>query len=291
MDPLLLSTLKYLFNDEQVTQFELSYELCSRFGMDFNEEAMLNEILLMEQYSSTQLHDALYGLIQATLDTLLEYHLIELSSEATIRQKNSIIEAIWTLQNLEEPELLLMWLNSDLDDEEQWGECIQYTSDISVDDAIMLLESDPAPFLKRLKKLLSQQEPEFLPNNQDEAQLAKFKSFLAFLKDDTCIAKKYLDQGIPFGIEVEDYWPYYTDVVYDRNQTYEMARDFYSLCLISCNRSREPLKAFHEDSGFLFEDLILIQQIESQLIQLVQNFETHLASHAVPLPGVSHDQT
>lgn len=268
-----MDELIYYYIKEAYTQ-ELSEEIFRSFILfdNFNYLSIYDEVLELitnESYTDTSsLSDLFFVKIMNSLDYILNEHKIKLIDEATIEEKNNFLFALFTIQELEDYTGIIALLESLETDEEKLSIIISDISDFDQVDVLKLIESFNPIMLNILKKYIYKKEENIKDEKINSELMNNLQLFAKFKRSE--ITNTLIVNILP-GSNFDTYYSLSSSYI-DNEPNKVIVVYLLTILFMSSNAYDKPLEFYREHSSNIFNDLNKINEIETLIIQTLNNF-------------------
>jgi len=278
-----------LTQEEEIERY-ISTSYTTEYSTDLN-----NAVAILEVFQYPELKDKLTQLIYSPASEDPEYlhvsfnneviemalstvnqHGITLTEEVTLSQINNVLAALYTLPRRTDSVGFLGLLEvNDISNEEKFAKLLSYTTQLTEEDAMVILGEVQDVFLKRLYTLLSEAEvlDEEIPN---QAIVENFKCFLKYLSDkqDGLLGSHILETGMLVGLPFRLYMAYFSEEI-SSSHAESIAVDLMSVLLISSDAWESPIAMYREMSETLVKDSSLRIKVETHLKRIDEDFKQY----------------
>jgi len=277
VDPLIETFIKEQYPPELMAELLRSFKLLDQYNIDTHEDEIMDILMSDDISEPIERYYAVLGSVLTQLKRVMAAHKLKLRDEVTIGQYNDWLEALYTLQGLEQYGDISRWLESDLSDEEQLVEIIAYLSSQSTSHLIEQLEDIDEEFMDDLRVFVYLQEQKKVIENtatsQDEALIIRrLKCLQAVLAPETGLGIRLAASGFLPGRPLVVYKGL-IGLPWREKDPAVLARDILSLLML-CDEYQEPMSVLYRKYNTLFlNDLDTIQKVDIALLKLSMAFD------------------
>ena len=238
----------------------------------------IKDLIFAQDYEPSTIKDMVYKLIEDTINFIITEHFIFLSSNASLADKNSIVDMILAIQSLEEfftiKEIIQNEENDNLD---KLIEILNTYATITEDRARSIIENVDPIFFRRINKFIREYVDvtnEVSYNDKDKAIIANMQLFIKFMNNVETLGSHLLEAGSSVSVNFESHIPFI--LTHLKEATIEHAiKDIYSILLITRDGSINPLECFRKYSNQLYTNLNTIKDIDNGILRLSSDFNTY----------------
>ena len=281
MDPLIVYYLEHTFSPEQLEDLLSSFALMETFELPHYQQKYIDLISNSEHMSSAIVQDTFYSLVRTDTIDILKRHGVKTTDYATLAQLIEIATSLAILQNLENPEPVLITLEGLEDDTTKIFRIISDYTVMSEFDLYTVIESVEPKLLQAIKQVCISLENA----NEDSKEVNQtvhielLKMLSEYCKDSviTPVGIELVKTGFKVGYRFSDYIGSIRGTNVEK--TYEdVAKDVYSLLVISSDGIAAPLVIFKKYSDQLFDSFSVAMEVERHLTAFIKNFQEYTES-------------
>lgn len=277
MDALIVTFLSLHHPHEYQREVYRSFQLLEGFEYP-NIYSTYIDLLTLESYkSSDQLIDEFDRALHVQLDRVLHEHFIFLTTEATFIQKNEILQALLTLQSLDDYSPVMTILESMESDDEIIAAIIEEYSAIDSSEFLSILDEFNSCTLMKLKEYIEQKSVVQQEQVSYQDLLPRLKQFM----------KLHGKESVGYGLLSHDVKPGHAFNVYLEllgDQLEPTAINIASLILLDPVSLQSPIAIFNQYSQQLFPDMRHIPIIEAELLRLFNTLDEHVRASQQKAP-------
>ncbi|MGI9211239.1 MAG: hypothetical protein ACR2HF_02100 [Methylococcaceae bacterium] len=277
MDPLIENFIKEQYPPELMAELMRSFKLLDQYNVTAHEDEIMNVLMTDDISEPIERYYTVLGLVLVQLKRVMMAHKLVLRDEVTIGQYNDWLEALYTLQGLEQYGDIARWLESDLSDEEQLVEIIAYLSSQTTSQLIDQIMEIDEEFMDDLRTFVYVQEQkkviESTQTVQDEELiLRRLKCLQRVLAPETGLGIRLAASGFLPGRPLVVYKGLIGLPWREKDPTV-LARDIVSLLML-CDEHQDPMTVLYRKYNTLFlNDLDTIQKVDIAVLKLSLAFE------------------
>ena len=276
MDELITEFLLCTNSPEYNNEVYRSFKLCNQFEYP-NVYSPFIEILANESYASNdQLQDQFDFQLHVTLNEILKQHNLQLSNEATLIQKNDIIEALYTIQGLEDYSAIETVLNTLDTDEVKLAIILEDYCSLDRTEILSVIEFFNPVTLELLKVFINDKQKSIEDNSVEKSLIPTFKLFIQLYGRDN-IGALLINNGIKLGYDLNLYLGYIDNIQAQTDS--QTAVNVMSLIYMTPESLNGPLTIFNQYSLNMLHDLTLVGRIEPLVIRIINEVNEYIEAN------------
>lgn len=276
MIDILSEYLKHTASAEHYALIERAYELFD--AHDFDEvDFQYERIITLHEDRSTDSADTFDQINQYTRAALLEIvssYSIVVDEELALEDLINVVQAIWNVNDSDQPQALLDIAQSDSDPSMKLALILEVVSAFNHEYFLFkILMVNQAYFDQLITHYATQVVEE---DNQDYLDTARqcslaLKSYLNFLQVSDIRTSAAIRSGVRFGLEIENYtrmlshiWPTLPDT--------NIAVELYGIFLISCERDGNVKDVLERSYGLVMESPEQIARVRKVVANIIAKY-------------------
>lgn len=279
-----------LFTPECFTVFENARAILQAYNVTTLDERLEG----IYHDGSSQDKDLMMVAVQRTIEGMISdlicQHGIDLSDEASLKDCNAILSALFMVQSIEDPipYLRLIEVNN-LDAIEKFCEVIGPLANIDPATMMTLIEDVEDSLITRLRVCLETQETKLEAVSDQDTLMPEYvdqlKAFFEHFGKDL-IGYQIIESGMRLFLPVETYITLFDEHLKDDHPE-TLALMIYSVLILGSDSWNNPLQAYRDKSDLLVAPAQM-RRVETKLMSLLSNFSQYLkAKHdAIPVSAV-----
>lgn len=278
MEPLILYYLEHTFSTEQLEDILGSFAAMETFNLPHFQQKYIDLLSNSENMASGSVQDEFYSLVRQDVENLLKRHGIKTVDFATLSQLVEIVTSLAILQNLENPEPVLITLESLEPDTTKIFRILSDYTVMTEYDLYEVIESVDSKLLDAIKSVCLS-----LENTDEDREVINQATHVELLKmlEQFCKDSIHIPVGIELvrtGFKVGHKFSEYISNIRGTNveKTYEdVAKDVYSLLVISSDGITAPLVIYKKYTDQLFDSFSVAAEVERHLVAFIKNFQDY----------------
>lgn len=285
MDPLIEAHVTTTYTPEiGVCMFE-AFALLDNFDVQDYQADLVAHIMQSETMHREQAVDGFRELVCTWIDFVLKHHMIEVVPDCPLRKRVAILSALYAVQDMQDYTTIAVCLESDQDPLEKFAFIVSQLTELTEEDVLENLEHiDPLTLDNLYRYAISKGGDENPPVDEDEVRdiVARLKLFKQFSKGEDLLGCTLLDNGALLNQPFSRYLPYitgYFDEISNSKDGLALARDVFSLLLISADGKVRPFDVYKEHSGRLFSNSVTVTKVDVSLITVVGQFTAFMEAY------------
>lgn len=270
-----LETYLYLsYSQEALVDYMAALMLFDAFEFSRPYEVFADILFDTSDDDPEETRDKITNAFHKMLDGLFSAHRINLLEDVDLQTKNTILGALFRLQNFEDPTPILLILESDRPTLEKFARIIETMTSLDEGKILSAIEDVDESSLKVLQNFLYKKEETAASQETDE-DADKKKKLVDNLKDfftacgEDNLAFQMVQNGIIPGHELRLYHPYVKEMIEstDEDQT---AKNILSFFFMGVDSFLEPMLKYRNVSEQLVHgDATKIMRIETKMSVLL----------------------
>lgn len=268
------------FTPEMQDEMGRSMELIEAFNYKQAFPNLYDVVIDLNNDDLDATQHAFQDRLHETLDFLLEQHQVRLLPEASLEDKNEVLQAMYQIQNIEDPTPLLGILSGYQTDLEKLASIIEYLSSYSVIQLLDVLEFVAPSTMEGMKRFLENLEEEqeveaSLPEHLQPGShfLETLESFLRYEFQDS-LAVELIRSGVQIGHELKLYLPYVQKHLHHQEAS-QLAKNILSLLMMSPDTYRDPIRQYRVYTEALGVPPQLSVTVEVWMTDAINRFEQY----------------
>lgn len=261
-----------MFGDIQRDEVFRSFSIFNMFEYDEAYKEFFDLLNDDGNKSPDEIYDTFVEEIHKKLDFILKQHTIVLSETVgDYFTKNEILEALYTIQSLEDYEFISRTMESELSDEEKLCSILAEYCSIDQFNLLNCIDEFSPTLLVRIKSMADEYLEDEDEDTEDNSDIIKnLKLFKECFGEDS-LGIKMTTMGIIVGAEFKTYLPFVeNDIVAEKIE--DTALNILSLLYMTREGLSNPLEAYANNSEYLFQDLTTITEVRQKIIQHLGKF-------------------
>jgi len=208
----------------------------------------------------------LHRAMHSKLDYILQQHNIVLVDTATMRQKNELLTALYTIQALEDYSSVIAVLESLESDEVKITTILADYCQLDVTEQLSIIQSFNPITLTILKDYILLSYTERVQQYNYKDLIPTLKTFFHLYGNDN-IGHILIENDVKPGLTINVYLEYADSVIAN---TYEQtAANIMSLIYLTPDSIHNPLAVYNTYSLVMLKDLSLVSKIEPLVISII----------------------
>lgn len=270
MFDLVLGYVEETFTDELKLEIKRAFNLFDYFEYDTAYLGMIDIVMNESNHSSETMHDLLVREINVKQDYVLRQHTIELIEEATISQKNEILQALAQIQNLRDYSGIIRTLESFESDDAQLASVLSELCILDETQIMVLIAEFDSTLLSNLKSYIYARENEENPVVNVKL-VENFKTFCEIFPDPT-IGQVLAKSGVLMGERFSSYLTHVEEELKQMDMD-NAALNMLSVLYLSTDGFNSPVITYRKYSGRIFVNLDTISRVEVKLLGYIAKVE------------------
>jgi hypothetical protein len=272
MDTLIAEYLQDTYHPELAASIIRSFELLEQFNITEHELPILNLVATQANRDSAEIHDGVLRVLRDELVRAMAAHHIVLQDDTRIDQYNEWLEGLSIFQDLENYSDLARWLESDMSPEDKLLEVMRELTALTVSELQDLLVSfEPTLVDDMLAYVTFQDEKrqiaDTVSDEDTSALLATLKLFQTYISPHKAVGVSLAAAGVLPGRPLTLYKSL-LKLPWDTADTSALARDIYSVILLSDAHRLSPTAVYREHSRLFLKDVATVQRVDVELLKL-----------------------
>jgi len=281
MDNLIEEYILSNYTSELQTELFRAFHYFTEYNYVDHELPFIN-LLMAEDLNETQeLQDQFFHIVYSQQETIFKAHLLTINSQATLFQRNEILEAFLQIQNLHDYSQVASLLDSTKDRVHATALAIEKLSALTELQVLdILLDIDPLAFIQ-LKTFVNKQM--LLRNSTTKTYtevgqkiVKNMRDFISFTKNKNLLGRVLMDDGVLLDQPLPRYKSYFKNNILDDKDPKDTALQILSVLYLEEKGVDRPLESFREYANLFFSDLNTISQMEHQINTVVSEYTTFL---------------
>lgn len=278
MDSLITYYLEHTFSPEQLEDILGAFASMETFELPHFQQKYIDLLSNSENMSSADVQDSFYRLVVEDSKELLKRHGIKINDIASLSQIVEILTSLAILQNLENPEPVLITLESLEPDITKLFRIISDYTVMSEVDLYTIIEDADFRLLDAIKKVCIALEDSNVDTKviNQTVHLELLKILDQYTKDAklTPVGIELVRSGFNVGYRFSEYISSVRGTNVEK--TYEdVAKDVYSLLIISSDGIAAPIVIYKKYCDQLFDSMSTAAEVERHLVAFIQNFKEY----------------
>ena len=272
MDDILALFVETYYNEQQADDINKALDLFDYFEYNQAFPGLIDIVAEHSATSNENLIDSFTAAINQRLNFLLEQHTVKLVDEATIDQKNQILNALGHLQKLQDYSGVIGVLESLEDDTEKLTNILSDHVLMDQTELMTLIVSFSEDLLTKLKEYIYAVE-DATPSEDEPARLdivSNLKLFNEFTEGKT-IAAVAMQDGSRVSERFSTYLAFFKDEIVTKD-TDQTAANLLSVLFMSIDGYNSPLLVYRKYSLSILNDLTLVSKVEVSLLNLIASY-------------------
>lgn len=272
MDDILALFVETYYNEQQADDINKALDLFDYFEYNQAFPGLIDIVVEHSATSNENLIDSFTAAINQRLNFLLEQHTVKLVDEATIDQKNQILNALGHLQKLQDYSGVIGVLESLEDDTEKLTNILSDHVLMDQTELMTLIVSFSEDLLTKLKEYIYAVE-DATPSEDEPARLdiiSNLKLFNEFTEGKT-IAAVAMQDGSRVSERFSTYLAFFKDEIVTKD-TDQTAANLLSVLYMSIDGYNSPLLVYRKYSLSILNDLTLVSKVEVSLLNLIASY-------------------
>lgn len=272
MDDILALFVETYYNEQQADDINKALDLFDYFEYNQAFPGLIDIVVEHSTTSNENLIDSFTAAINQRLNFLLEQHTVKLVDEATIDQKNQILNALGHLQKLQDYSGVIGVLESLEDDTEKLTNILSDHVLMDQTELMTLIVSFSEDLLTKLKEYIYAVE-DATPSEDEPARLdiiSNLKLFNEFTEGKT-IAAAAMQDGSRVSERFSTYLAFFKDEIVTKD-TDQTAANLLSVLFMSIDGYNSPLLVYRKYSLSILNDLTLVSKVEVSLLNLIASY-------------------
>ena len=201
------------------------------------------------------------------LDFILNEHLIELTDEATIRDKVDILDGLYRLQHLEDYAAIASILSTEDEHVDKMAKILDEVTSLGEGHLLTLIKRVNKLSISLLEVFVEEKtlDPEVKNDNKPEV-IKNFKLFTEALGKEN-IGSVLADAGMIIGLPISLYLPFVEEDIYVKGDLSQTALNFMSLIYLSDIKEMGVIGTYRHISENILESLDIVSQVESHILK------------------------
>lgn len=288
MDSLIYNYIHEVCHPDAVEEILSSFILFNQFSLEFPEGDFI-DILMNESNTDQITRQAKFvQTIHNKLDFIIKAHEVELVSEATLRQKNAILFALYKFIDIADYSRIKVITETQQDPAEVFSEIIAHLSVLTEAEVFSLVSNIDPNFIKNVKSYLEQRDiilgktGEALNVFQNKV-IDNYKKFLEFYKSTEkyskypLLSQALLEADLPIGRPLDKYKTYYGQFV-NYTEIDELLINLMGFLLLTEEGYANLFACFRKNSNLIFSELDTISRVDTGLMKIMGEYTNYLLS-------------
>lgn len=278
MDSLITYYLEHTFSTEQLEDVLGAFASMETFELPHFQQKYIDLLSNSENMSGADVQDSFYRMVVEDSKELLKRHGIKVTEIATLSQLVEVLTSLAILQNLENPEPVLITLESLEPDMVKLFRIISDYTVMSEVDLYTVIEDADFRLLDAIKKICISLEDSNVDSKvvNQTTHLELLKILDQYTKDSklTPVGIELVRSGFNVGYRFSEYISSIRGANVEK--TYEdVAKDVYSLLIISSDGITAPIVIYKKYCDQLFDSMSTAAEVERHLVAFIQNFKEY----------------
>lgn len=272
MDDVIALFVETYYNEEQATDINKALDLFDYFEYNQAFPGLMDIVLEHSSTSNENLVDSFTAAINERLNYLLEQHTVKLTDEATIDQKNQILNALGHMQKLQDYSGVIGVLESLEDDTEKLVSILSDHVLMDESELMTLIVGFSEDLLTKLKEYIYAIE-EATPSEDEPVRLdilSNLRLFNEFTEGKT-LAASAIDAGSRVSERFMTYFTFFKDDMVSPNND-ATAANILSVLFMSIDGYNSPLLVYRKYSLNILNDLTRVSKVEVSLLNLIAKY-------------------
>lgn len=279
MDPLIEAHVTSTYTPEVgVCMFE-AFALLDNFDVQDYQADLVAHIMQSEAMHREQAVDGFRELVCTWIDFVFKHHMVEVTPGCPLRKRVAILSALYAVQDMQDYTTVAVCLESDQDPLEKFAFIVSELTELTEEEVLEHLEHvDPLTLDNLYRYAVSKGGGDSDDEMSEEAVreiVSKVNLFKQFSRGEDLLGSTLIDNGALLNQPFQRYLPYitgYFDEVSKTKDGLALARDVFSLLLISSDGKSRPFDVYKENSGRLFSNSVLVTKVDVALVTVVGQF-------------------
>lgn len=272
MDDIIALFVESYYNEEQADDINKSLDLFDYFEYNQAFPGLLDIVMEHSTTSNENLIDSFTAAINQRLNFLLEQHTVKLIDDATIDQKNQILNALGHLQKMQDYSGIIGVLESLEDDTDKLVSILGDHVLMDETELMTLIVGFSEDLLTKLKEFIYARE-EAQPSDEEPARLDILSNLRLFneFTEGKSLAASALEAGSRIAERFSTYFAFFNEdiVVADNDAT---AANLLSVLFMSIDGYNSPLLVYRKYSLNILNDLNRVSKVEVSLLNLIAKY-------------------
>ena len=254
-----------------VDLYKHSFEIFDVFQLADYEIDFITLASTSENYTTDQLVSSVRHLIESKLDYIINEHGVELTEDATVSNKNEILDALYIVNTLDNYYDVLTQLEAESGHEEQLSEILSMYCTMSSVDIMSVLHSVDDKLLTSIRTVAeasSKYTTNLSPPDKSIPYIVeRLKELQSFKPEHMTLGMLLAKSCVPLAQPLKNYIHYTFEVFTDKPHI-DIAYHIYSLMLISLEYHNNPILGFKECGNLFFNDVETINQVDKIIVRI-----------------------
>lgn len=259
--------------------FYKAFEVFDDYDLDQYDLGFIDIISVYDNSDPIEIQLKLESHLMELLKSILIEQSIILNEDVDLNQIIEITAALKLIEDYEDKDSIIRYLESDYTDEEKLCNILSLVSNLTLDDYLLMIDSFDTNILNLIELTAigydsSSTEPQ---EQTDESNLIlnNVKLFKNFTNDNELIGFKILRKGFKVGIEFQWYGRYLKKYLLDYTNIEKAALEFFLLLLMGKESYNNPINYFRKISLDYIDSLNEITKLDLALTNVFNNFEKY----------------
>lgn len=271
---------QYLTNNvppETKAVFEESFSLMQAIGFEEFDDGY-EDLIVTDQ--DAQIGDTLYNINDLTirnLDQILIMHGIKMSDDASVKDRNRVLDAIIQVQLYDDPVAVLAATALATNTEETFAEMISLFTTISADRVLEHIEEVSDRLLKMIREKATLQEQGRIPledMEQRQRHLDKLHFLQLVIPTKNSTFFKLMDEGLGVGFPLEAYLRIVGPALAEKEPK-DIAVDLVAICMASSDAiDREQIAAKQHIQDWV-HDTAVMTKVSIEITNIMMELNRH----------------
>lgn len=275
MDELIVEFLNATSADEYINQAYQSFKILN--DLDYQDVySDFIDILTNESFVTTDsLKDEFNVTLHRKLDEVLRSHRVGLSQEATLYQKNQMLIALFTIQQLEDYTSVMCVLESLETDEVKLTSILEDYCELDYTEMMTIIEDFNPIALMALKQYVENQTAlnDLVANENIKQYIPVLKAFFKLYGTNN-IGHLLIENDVKPGQSLETYLTYVDNLV--ASTVEQTALNVISVLYMTPDSLKSPLELYRKHSLEILHDLALVSKVEPMIISMTDRVNEYL---------------
>ena len=268
MDELIQTFMEGTFTEDLQQEIERSFSIFDAFEYDQASPPFIDVITNQSNMAACDMHDAFITELHIALNFILRQHMLKMTPDATIYQKNEILQGLHHLQRLEDYTPIIRTLETLESDEYQLATVLSMVSMLDVGTLLHLIESFNPKLLKMLKTYIYNKEESLPEEQRSDKKLVNHIKLFTKVFGDKNLGTQMVRGQLRTGELFETYVDYIRDT-FTGETDQETALNLLSVIYISSDGFNSPLLVYRKYSYQLLQDLEKTSKIEVEILRYI----------------------
>lgn len=246
------------------------------------------ELLMLEgSIDRSELTLKFEQLVTENIQALILQHGVKVNEEATLSILNQIIIGLMSIQYYLDYEAVLRVVEEGVESEDQLSQILEMVTGIDKELLYPAFDVVSEALIEKIEELFEgkqvQTKQEILVEEEQFKVVRKVRDVARYINRPDLMGIRLINANVFISAPFENYLHYVHHELEDKTPE-EVAYELFVLLNMSKDGYKNNISVFEQYSDLLFHNIDLVSRVKSQLIKIIQGFDSYVSQRSLNTP-------